>query len=218
MWVLFANKSNGWALHATFGLAGFCLFWACFLAWRDEETKVKELKDELRTLKASANTVPVQNLYFPAPPIPVRPEPLKHNIQCLGVTIEDFMVLICFQNVPKPGEPIGDFREARLSVEYRVEATGEVWDTIFPARWASESPQNVSIGVVPICAFLAAYYPLEDRKWKALRNDKIEGITLPPDRFRIKATLIGENNLSIKPIKGILTLEEDGRASWVPTE
>jgi hypothetical protein len=36
MWILYANKNNGWALQATFGLAGVCLFWACYLAWKTE--------------------------------------------------------------------------------------------------------------------------------------------------------------------------------------
>ena len=47
MWVLYANKTNTWALQATFGLAVFCLFWACFLAWRDKYHEVQNLRSEL---------------------------------------------------------------------------------------------------------------------------------------------------------------------------
>jgi hypothetical protein len=62
MWVLYANKSNAWALQATFGLAVFCLFWACFLAWRDKEKEVEELKTKLEGLEASRNASPVVNV------------------------------------------------------------------------------------------------------------------------------------------------------------
>lgn len=223
MWVLYSNKSNNWTLQATFGLAAFCLFWACFLAWRDEERKVIELKTKIRDLEASRSTIPVQNIYLPPRPLPL--EPPKHNIQCLGVTIDDCGVTICFQNVPIPETPIGDFRKARLSVEYKLESTGKEWVTIFPARWVVEDPENVSIGVVPVHAFLAAYYELEGHKWRALLSlenipcnfslkDRTKGIVLPAERFQIVVTLIGENNLSIHPIKGILALKDDGKASW----
>jgi hypothetical protein len=36
LYILHENKSNQWAVNATFILAGFCLFVACFLAWKDE--------------------------------------------------------------------------------------------------------------------------------------------------------------------------------------
>jgi len=39
LWILYADKSNAWAIRATFALAGFCLFWASYLAWRDERSK-----------------------------------------------------------------------------------------------------------------------------------------------------------------------------------
>jgi hypothetical protein len=202
------------------------LFWAAFLAWRAEFRKAKELEDKVRTLEAAAIVPPVQNIYFPAPSLPAKPDPLKHNVQCLGVKIEDLAVTICFQNVPIPGKPIGDFRNARLSVEYRLEATGEEWLTIFPARWIGGNQDQVSIGITPQHAFLAAYYPMNDRKWKALISlektfndfswaDRING--MPKDRLRVKATLIDEENLSLQPITGILALGEEGKASWTPT-
>ena len=36
IYILHENKTNQWAVHATFALAGFCLLIACFLAWLDE--------------------------------------------------------------------------------------------------------------------------------------------------------------------------------------
>jgi hypothetical protein len=53
MWVLYANESNTWSLRATFGLAICCLFWACFLAWKDKEKEVEILKAQIRDLKTS---------------------------------------------------------------------------------------------------------------------------------------------------------------------
>lgn len=48
MWILYAQKSSGWALRATFALAGFCLFVACYLAWRDEHNRAEKLDAQSR--------------------------------------------------------------------------------------------------------------------------------------------------------------------------
>jgi hypothetical protein len=73
VWVLYANENNHWALRATFGLAVFCLFWACFLAWRDKEKEVQQLKAELEAKVRSS-----------------RPSP-KEEIHALAVSILDFL-------------------------------------------------------------------------------------------------------------------------------
>jgi hypothetical protein len=211
MWVLYANKSNAWTFQATFGLAGFCLFWACFLAWRDEEKKVKEFEAALAEVRLQSKAVTEQHIHLPPPPAPTA-EPLKHNVQCLDVTIEDSTVTIGFQNVLIPGKPIGDFRNARLRVEYRLEATDKEWDTIFPARWACYEQDDIPIGVVPQHAFLASYYDT-DKEWYALST--ADRTRLPIGGLKIKATLIGEGNLSLPPITGVLTLGEGGSASFV---
>jgi hypothetical protein len=39
MWIFYADKSNAWALRATFGIAGFCLLWAGYRAWLEERQK-----------------------------------------------------------------------------------------------------------------------------------------------------------------------------------
>lgn len=192
-------------------IAGFAAFWSCFMAWRDEHGQVAALKAKIETL--SKNT-PAQ--------IPVEP---THNVKCLGVTIDATAVSITFQNVLKPGATVAEFRNARLMVEFKRQSNGEIWLTLFPAKWILENELNVSIGVEPISAFIAAYYPVTEHKWKALVSEavtpsdscwreRIGGINLSFDEYRIKATLVGENNLSIEPIEGTLNLQEDGNAVW----
>jgi hypothetical protein len=46
MWILYADKSNAWAIRATFALATFCLLIACYLAWHDEHARVRFLENE----------------------------------------------------------------------------------------------------------------------------------------------------------------------------
>lgn len=46
MWIFYADKSNTWAIRATFALAAFCVLIACYLAWRDEHVRVRILEDE----------------------------------------------------------------------------------------------------------------------------------------------------------------------------
>ena len=232
IWVLYANKNNHWALSATFSLAAFCLFWACFMAWRDKEKEVLELTSKLRTLEASVIVPPIQNIYFPASPVPSKPELLKHNVQLVGVEIyQDFpMVLMCFRNVEIPGKPVGYFRSARLKVNYYLESSGEEVAESFPARWSGFADQDeIEIGFKKECAILAMHsldpyigWEAHETKgipaeigWKYITERKF----LPSDRLKIVANLIGENNLSMdKPIEGILTLGEDRSASWTLTE
>jgi hypothetical protein len=82
--------------------------------------------------------------------------------------------------------------------------------------------------MTPQWAFLATYYET-DSKWKALIslenasndfswNDRIQGIALPTASLLVTATLIGEGNLSLEPIRGILALGEGGKASWILTD
>jgi hypothetical protein len=95
MWILYANKSNGWAFQATLALAGFCLFWACFLAWRDKEKEVQQLKAELE-----------------AKVRPSKPSP-KEEIRTLAVSILDFLYERTQNAPPVPGwQPFfGDTQE-----------------------------------------------------------------------------------------------------------
>jgi hypothetical protein len=232
MWVLYASKNNGWALQATFGLAVFCLFWACFLAWRDEERKVKELEGELRTLKASAIVPPVQNNYFSAPPVPAQPEPLKHNVQCVGFKHIVFNPLLpeltaaalCYQNVPIIGEQIGEFYSARLKVSFHLEGDGEDVTVVFPAKWIDSDSSAITIDVISKSAIIASCIA---GRWGADRlidpergwvYNNVESVKLPVGRIEIIATLFGQSNLSVPPYTGVLTLREDGSSSFTKTQ
>jgi hypothetical protein len=230
--VLYANKSNHWALLATFGLAAFCLLWACFLAWRDEERKVIDLTAKLQALEAAPRVPAIGNIYFQAPPVAAMPEPLKHNVKCVGVEIPpDFpLVLMCFRNIEIPGKPVGRFKSARLKVTFYLESSGEQVEEIFPARWSGFPDQDeIEVGVKKACAVLAMHSLNSDIGWEAHSTKGIpaeiglkyilERTFLPSARLKIVANLIGENNISLdKPIKGILALGEDRSASWTPTE
>jgi hypothetical protein len=46
IYVLAAHKTNGWALNVTFGLAGICLFIACYLAWLDKQKELEKAVSE----------------------------------------------------------------------------------------------------------------------------------------------------------------------------
>jgi hypothetical protein len=62
MWILYANKNNDWALRATFTLACICLFWACFLAWRDKEKEAEKLIAKLKAIGTSAIISPQEEI------------------------------------------------------------------------------------------------------------------------------------------------------------
>jgi len=198
MWVLYANKSNEWTLRAIFGLSVFCLLWACFLAWRDKEKEVKELEVELKRLK-----------------------PLVHNVQCVGVTTGEKAAQIGFKNVEITNQPIGNFREARLRIEYYSDSSGEEIAVVFPARWIGHDKGDIEIGPVTQSALLAFF---TGENWKTIRFldyplgtgwlDRIEYISLPSEKVKIKATLFGEHNISIPTVTGMLTLKADGSASF----
>jgi hypothetical protein len=228
-WVLYANKSNAWALRATFGLAVFWLFWACFLAWRDKEKEVQELEAKVRKLEASASIPPVQNIYLPALPTQSKPEPLKHNVQCLGfrhivfdpILPELTAAALCYQNVPITGEQIGEFSSARLKVNFYRESDGEEIAEAFPAKWIDLDAPSITIGVTTKCAIIASCIA---GKWGVDRlidpslgwvYNNVESTKLPLGRIRIVATLFGQNNVSVPPITGTLILGEDGSASFV---
>ena len=85
---------------------------------------------------------------------------------------------------------------------------------------------KIEIGVKKQCAEIArpSSFGWEALSIKAIpgeiggREYITESTFLPSERLKIVATLIGENNLSLdKPIEGILTLGEDGIASFTRT-
>jgi len=196
-------------------VAGICAFLAVFLTWREQEQKIATLAARIQVLESPASSALGSH--------PER-EPTKPNVQCLGVEVGDGTAKICFRNVETPGKPVGDFRGARLKVEYFLDSSGEEVATVFPARWIGYDQDAIAIDFVPRCAVLAVQI---DIGWCALSTTEIpsenseagwkwnvERTALPAARLRIKATLIGENNLSILPVVGVLELCENGNAKF----
>jgi len=54
-YVLYADKSNKWALWATAAMAIFCLLVGCYLAWADEHKKVDEREAEIQRISKPDN-------------------------------------------------------------------------------------------------------------------------------------------------------------------
>ncbi|MDE3187594.1 MAG: hypothetical protein KGM96_08755 [Acidobacteriota bacterium] len=130
--------------------------------------------------------------------------------------------LLCFQNVLIPGESVGEFRSARLKITYYDTNDKEIAE-IFPALWWGDSQAvAVDIGATTSCAVAASFLA---GKWTACQvidaplnfgtENRLELVDLPIGQVNISATLIGEHNLSIKPIEGMLFLEKDGSALFV---
>ena len=161
-----------------------------------------------------------------------------HNVQFLGflkIQIDPdlpelALATLCFENVLIPGESIANFRFARLRVNYSDFSTGEIVATVFPARWhnSPDIPIDILAGEKK-CAVIASCI---GSKWTTdslilvpVSPDleygfggseyRRERVTLPIGRIKIEATLIGERNLSILPVTGVLTLGESGTASFL---
>jgi hypothetical protein len=168
---------------------------------------------------------------YPDTPPSVQPPPRpKHNVQYVGfksIQIDPqrpglSFAILYFQNIPIAGESVGEFRHARVRVTYRHESTDEEITDIFPARWNGEDDAAVNIGFHAQGAVIASCIGDE---WTADRTIKkqahwgtyteVESIPIPTGTLKITATLIGENNISLAPITGILTLGNDSTASFV---
>lgn len=170
----------------------------------------------------------------PSPfPVPTsaegKPASPKHNVQCIGFKRIEIdpqfpdlsMAALCFQNVPVSGEPIGEFGYARLKVDYHIPSTGERITEVFPAKWFDCHGPSVRIDVTTKCALIALCI---GSKWTADRiiedsedwrgEFRVECVDLPLGQIKIVATLLGEHNLSIAPVVGILTLGENGAATF----
>jgi hypothetical protein len=164
-----------------------------------------------------------------------------HNVQFVGfkrIPIDPdlpelALATLCFENVLIPRESIADFRFARLRVNYRDFSTGETIAEAFPARWhnSPDDPIDILAGEEK-CAIIASCF---GSKWAtdslidvpanpALEYGfggseyKRESVPLPLGCIKVKATLIGEHNLSIQQVSGILTLAENGNASFTPND
>jgi len=167
-----------------------------------------------------------QHIHFPSGithPLSPSQSGLKHNVQCLGligITEPPQMLALCFENVLIPNEPVAEFESARLKVVYYNHPGGEEILEVFPARWCGTKEATINLGTKKMYAEIASYSSFGSR-WHA--HQVVEMKTgpntllirfLPRGEIRIVATLIGEGNLSIAPVTGILTLEKGGSASF----
>jgi hypothetical protein len=51
-WIAYADKTNAWTIRTTIGFAGVFLFYAGYLAWRDEHRRVLAIEEGLRVTSA----------------------------------------------------------------------------------------------------------------------------------------------------------------------
>lgn len=156
-------------------------------------------------------------------PITISSKPL-HNVQCLGVRAGEKAADIGFVNMEIPNRTVASFHRARLKIRYSLAHSGQAVEIVFPARWIDSDEYDISIGFVPVYAVLAVqigseWYGVETEE-VLMPHAEIEAYyrrklkPLPSGKLRIEATLIGENNLSLAPFTGTLTLGENGMASF----
>ena len=151
-----------------------------------------------------------------------------HNVQCVGFTVfmnDDFITAtLGFQNVPT-GKLLGKFEMPRLRVIYYDHQTGEELADRCPIVWWSDSGDPpAEIGVREQYAEIASFFK-EELKWSAHQSNEpsedfdswhqLNSVELPAGDIRIIARLSGARSLRIPPVEGILTLRENGDASFV---
>ncbi len=154
----------------------------------------------------------------------------SHNVQCVGFkAISDppfTTATLIFRNVPN-GQLLGKFQFPRLRVIYYDHSTGlEIADLCPLLWWGQYEDAPSEIGASETYAQVALFF---EGKWKAYElNEPRENdfhpkhgtnsIELPAGELRIVAMLSGEyRNLSIPQVRGVLTLKEDGSASFQHT-
>lgn len=147
----------------------------------------------------------------------------QHSVQCIGfkpIHTDDFEIAaLCFQNVSRRGELIGKFESPNLRVIYYEAATGQEIADIAQVPWWNCEYGPGEINADESYAELASY---SDGNWKAseiyrdcvYETRMVHSIDLPAADFRIIAKLSGSNQMNIPDVHGVLTLGEDGTASF----
>jgi hypothetical protein len=151
-------------------------------------------------------------------------KPPKHNVQCLGVIVGEKAAKIGFRNVEVANQKIADFHQARARIRYTVAASGAEIATVHAAQWADSREYDISIGFDPQYAVVAVFL---ENCWFAVSTVEVltpwseseayfkrEYTPLPTGHLKIEATLFGEENLTLPAYYGVLTLTEDGQASF----
>lgn len=204
--------------------------WRRLRVAKEELAKTLEENSELRrSLTAIQNLPPA--LRSLAQSIAIKP---PHNVQCVGFKVfSDALVeaTLVFKNVPN-GKLLGKFQWPRLRVTYYDHVTGQELTEMVPLVWTGP---RIGSGYAPdeinadeSYAQIAACIPGQNQGWTtcAINEGELDDFgrpredlhaeELPARELRIVAVLSGEHGrLSIPPITGVLTLGEDGSASFV---
>jgi hypothetical protein len=161
----------------------------------------------------------------PEPRQVIRTEKPTHNVQCVGfkvISSDPFTIAAMrFQNVPT-GKLMGKFERPRLRVVYYEQPTGQEIADMCPIPWWDEKDGITDISADGRDADIASYF---EGKWTVNEENepaedfdswhKLNSVEVPAGDIRIIATLSGAYNLRIPPVTGVLTLEENGNASFV---
>jgi hypothetical protein len=162
---------------------------------------------------------------LPARPAPVVTKP-RHNVTYLPPRRSpdkarvETLLTANFQNVPIPHVPVPTFSFARARVDY-FNQTEELVCEVFPATWSTDEGPTVDMEPGESHPLVLAAFV--EGRWKACRSTETgtywDGVQydiaqedLPFGRLWAVITLIGENNISLEPIRLLIQLFEDGSA------
>ena len=153
----------------------------------------------------------------------------QHNVQYVGFQMfsdDDFITAtLSFRNVPN-GKLLGKFEMPRLRVIYYIQSTGEEIADMFPVEWWSDTGSNpMDIGSQEQYAVVGSFFN-QHGFWKAveqLEDDssfeyRLNSKQISTGSLHIRASLSSVTGLRIPPVEGILTLGEDGTASFQLTK
>ncbi|HEX4021728.1 MAG TPA: hypothetical protein VHX63_11315 [Acidobacteriaceae bacterium] len=224
---------NGYTQDISFAVASLMLA-AIGFNWLWIKTRVTALAKSRKLRTALAENADLRKQLeertlssLPAQNSLVKPQ---HNVQCVGFkAISDppfTIAAMIFRNVPN-GKLLGKFQFPLLRVIYYDNSTGlEIADLCPLLWWGLYEDAPAEIDASESYAQIAFHF---EKGWKAYElnkpqeddlfpKEKINSVDLPAGTFRIIAMLSGEyRSLSIPQVTGILTLGEDGAASFQRT-
>lgn len=225
-------------------LAGLCLYLLITGEEKEQQSVLISSPpvSNANTITVEGGQKVEQHFHYPpsafgqfAPPLSVttpapqsKPSKPEHNVQCIGFRhFEDDSDLfpsaeLIFKNVPT-GELLGKFMWPRLRVIYYDNSTGIEIADMCPLVWRMKSGNAPNeIGTEESYAQLATQVPFVG--WRAFEinedadefgeRNELNPVELPTGELRIVATLSGGYKASIKSVTGVLTLGEDGTASF----
>jgi hypothetical protein len=151
----------------------------------------------------------------------------QHNVKFVGFKFihdELFRIAVLrFQNVPIPGKLMGKFEGPVLRVIYYEGSTGQEIADMCPMQWWDDKDDVMDISAEGRDANIASCF---EGKWSAYETypdddtlqSQLHSVVLPAGEIRIIANLSGgQSNLPVVTVTGVLTLREDGTASFQRT-